>query len=54
VIHGVQQLVHPPVHLPAWPDGPHHSRVVFIVQGLEPERVRDSWKTFHARLAEPA
>ena len=54
VIHGVQQLVHPPEHLPGWPEGPRHSRVVFIVQGLDPERVRGSWKTFHARLTVPA
>jgi len=54
VIHGVQQLVHPPEHLGAWPDGPRESRIVFIVQGLDPERVRASWKTFHARLATPA
>ena len=54
VIHGVQQLVHPPEHLPAWPAGPRESRIVFIVQGLEPERVQASWKTFHERLTAPA
>jgi G3E family GTPase len=34
VIHGVQHLVHPPDHLPAWPNDDHSSRVVFIVRGL--------------------
>lgn len=41
-VHGVQQLVHPPVHLGAWPDADRRSRIVFIVRGLEPERLRRS------------
>ena len=50
VIHGVQQLMHPPEHLSRWPEGLHRSCVVFIVQGLEPARVLASWRAFHARL----
>jgi len=34
-IHGVQHLVHPPVHMAAWPDGDRRSRLVFIVDGLD-------------------
>ena len=34
-IHGVQHLVHPPVHMRAWPDAGRQSRLVFIVKGLE-------------------
>jgi len=34
-IHGVQHLVHPPIHLRAWPDKDRRSRIVFIVEGLE-------------------
>src|SRR5215212_6131400 len=30
-IHGVQRLVHPPVHMLAWPDDDRRSRLVFIV-----------------------
>ncbi|HLU79102.1 MAG TPA: GTP-binding protein [Burkholderiaceae bacterium] len=30
IVHGVQHLLHPPEHLPAWPDGPRNSRLVFI------------------------
>jgi G3E family GTPase len=54
VIHGVQQLVHPPEHLDRWPDGPRCSSVVFIVQGLEPTRIAASWRGFRARLGERA
>ena len=34
-IHGVQRLVHPPVHMSAWPDDDRRSRLVFIVDGLD-------------------
>jgi G3E family GTPase len=42
VVHGVQQLVHPPSHLERWPTADRTSRLVFIVRGLEPQRVQDS------------
>ncbi|MEI7515087.1 MAG: GTP-binding protein [Betaproteobacteria bacterium] len=42
VVHGVQQLVHPPSHLECWPSADHHSRLVFIVRGLEPLRIQAS------------
>lgn len=42
VVHGVQQLVHPPSHLERWPSEDHQSRLVFIVRGLEPQRIQDS------------
>jgi G3E family GTPase len=38
-IHGVQHLVHPPIHLRAWPDKDRRSRIVFIVEGLEPRAI---------------
>jgi G3E family GTPase len=34
-IHGVQRLVHPPIHMAAWPDEDRRSRLVFIVDGLD-------------------
>ncbi|MFM0313506.1 GTP-binding protein [Paraburkholderia nemoris] len=34
VFHGVQQLLHEPLRLEAWPDDDHTTRLVFIVQGL--------------------
>jgi G3E family GTPase len=42
VVHGVQQLVHPPSHLERWPTDDHTSRLVFIVRGLEPQRIQES------------
>ena len=45
-IHGVQQLVHAPRHLDAWPDGDRRSRIVFIVRGLDPALVRRSLRAF--------
>ena len=42
VVHGVQQLVHPPSHLERWPSDDHASRLVFIVRALEPQHIQDS------------
>jgi G3E family GTPase len=36
VLHGVQHVMHPPERLPAWPDGDQTSRLVFIVQDIDP------------------
>lgn len=35
VIQGVHHLFHPAANLPAWPDGDHRSRLVFIVRDLD-------------------
>jgi G3E family GTPase len=45
-IHGVQHLVHPPVHLSGWPDSDRRSRIVFIVRGIERDAVERSLNTF--------
>jgi G3E family GTPase len=42
VLHGVQHVIHPPVHLDAWPDDDHASRLVFIVQGIDAGLLRRS------------
>ncbi|MGE0577118.1 MAG: GTP-binding protein [Reyranella sp.] len=34
-VHGVRHLVHPPVHMAAWPDEDRRSRLVFIVDGID-------------------
>lgn len=47
VINGVQHVVHPPVHLDAWPDADRRSRVVFIVRGLERARIEESLAVFN-------
>lgn len=45
-VHGVQYLVHAPVHMQHWPDGPRVSRLVFILEDLDPERIRRSFSAF--------
>ncbi len=50
VINAVQQLVHPPVHLQAWPEDWQQSRLVFIVRDLQADDLAQSLKTFHAML----
>ncbi|WP_027348647.1 CobW family GTP-binding protein [Halotalea alkalilenta] len=49
VIHGVQHCLHAPVHLAAWPKGERHSRLVFIVRGLEVAALRRSFTAFLGR-----
>jgi G3E family GTPase len=46
-IHGVQHLVHNPVHMNGWPDNDRRSRVVFIVDGLDPDLIRRSLAAFN-------
>ena len=53
VIHGVQHLVHPPDHLPEWPDDDRSSRIVFIVRDLSRDLIERSLAAF-ARLGTPA
>ncbi|SOC45203.1 G3E family GTPase [Rhizobium subbaraonis] len=45
-IHGVQHLVHPPVHMEAWPSEDRRSHVVFIVDGLDPGLIKRSFEAF--------
>lgn len=45
-IHGVQHLVHPPVHMESWACDDRRSRIVFIVDGLDPELMRRSFEAF--------
>ena len=52
-IHAVQHVIHAPEHLPAWPTPERASRLVFITDGLEGERVRRSFSAFCCRAASP-
>ncbi len=49
-VHSVQHLMHAPEHLPAWPTQARTSRLVFITDGLDGERVQRSFEAF-CRLA---
>lgn len=46
VLNTVQSHITPPMHLDEWPDEDHSSRIVFIVQGLLPNTIRNSLDTF--------
>jgi G3E family GTPase len=45
-LHGVQHLVHPPIHMSAWPDRDRSSRLVFIVDGLDRTLIERSLAAF--------
>ena len=45
-VHGVQHLVHPPVHLAGWPSSERSSRLVFIVDGLDVNLLKRSFNAF--------
>jgi len=46
-IHGVQYLVHVPVHMTSWPSADRRSRIVFIVDGIEPALIERSFVAFN-------
>jgi G3E family GTPase len=48
VFDGIHHLIHPPVHLPAWPDGSRTSRFVVIAQGVAMPRIEASLRDFLA------
>ena len=48
VINGVQHVVHPPIHLKAWPDEDRCSKIVFIVDDIEQELIERSLSAFNA------
>jgi G3E family GTPase len=48
LVDGVQHVVHPPVHLDAWPDGDRRSRIVFIGERLDREALTRSLAAFDA------
>ncbi|MDR5836618.1 GTP-binding protein [Caballeronia sp. LZ034LL] len=50
VVHAVHHLVHPVLHLDAWPDGARHSRLVFIAEHLDGDAVRNSYRRFSRHL----
>lgn len=52
VVHGVQHLLHPPVHLPQWPDADRRSRLVLIGELPSAEELRASLASFSKGMAE--
>ena len=53
VLNAVQRIIHQPTHLESWPDDDRSTRIVFIVQGLDPARLKRSLDVF-LRAAEPS
>jgi G3E family GTPase len=51
LINGVQHVVHPPEHLPAWPDDDRRSRIVFIGRGFTREELERSLAAFNRAAA---
>jgi G3E family GTPase len=48
VLNGVQHVVHPPLHLDAWPDDDRRSRIVFIARGVDEDTLKASLEAFNA------
>lgn len=46
VIHGVQHILHDPVHLDAWPDDDHRTRLVFITRNIPRETIEGFFKAW--------
>ncbi|TIX90949.1 GTP-binding protein [Rhizobium sp. P44RR-XXIV] len=53
-VHGVQHLVHPPVHMEAWPSEDRASRLVFILDGLDGALLKRSFEAFTLARMPPA
>ena len=54
VVNGVQHVVHPPIHLAAWPGEDRRSHIVFIVDDLPREAIERSLAAFNSIAAEAA
>jgi len=50
-LNGVQHVIHPPLHLDAWPDYDRRSRLVFIGRGLETRVLDESLSAFRRAAA---
>jgi len=46
LLHAVQQILHPPVVLDAWPDDDQRSRLVLIVKDIDEDVVQRLWQAF--------
>jgi G3E family GTPase len=51
IVNGVQHVVHPPMHLKAWPDDDRRSRIVFIVDDIDRSLIERSLAAFNSAAA---
>ncbi len=49
VIHGVQHVFHPPLHLDAWPSEDRRTRIVFITRNIDKDVIEDTLQIFERR-----
>jgi G3E family GTPase len=49
VVHGVRNLIHPPMHLSAWPSADHRSRLILIGHLPTASQLRESLELFNAK-----
>ena len=54
IVNGVQHVVHPPIHLAAWPGADRRSHIVFIVDDLPRDAIERSLAAFNGIAAEAA
>ena len=54
IVNGVQHVVHPPIHLAAWPGEDRRSHIVFIVDGLARADIERSLAAFNGIAAQAA
>ena len=54
LLHAVQQILHPPVILEAWPDADRRSRLVVIVKDIEESVVQRLWAAFLGQAGQTA
>jgi len=47
VVHGVQHIIHRPLHLAAWPDGIRRTRIVVIGESLDHDLMQRSFDAFN-------
>lgn len=46
ILHGVQHIVHAPMHLERWPSEDRRSQIIFITKGISEDAIRTSLTTF--------
>lgn len=54
LVHAVQQILHPPLLLDAWPDADRRSRLVLIVKDIDETMVQRLWAAFLGQTPHPA
>jgi G3E family GTPase len=49
VIHGVQHIFHPPIHLDSWPSDDRRTRIVFITRDIDQDAIEETLRVFERR-----